>query len=80
MSKTNVSPSLFLSIGLSVSQLTLVFLFSIVQVFDCTGAIKVQDLNRVQWENQNSGKVSVCVKDVRLIPQDEAAVASAGRR
>jgi hypothetical protein len=52
--------------------------------FDCTGAIKPADLNRVQWENKKPGTKSICVKDVRALLRSAAgasqpAVAAAGR-
>jgi hypothetical protein len=47
--------------------------------FDCSGAIKAGDLNRVQWETQGGAAAALCVKDVRLVMQDDAPVASAGR-
>lgn len=47
-------------------------------LFDCTGAVKIPDLNRIQWENRGPGTNGICFKDLRIIPQDDS-VASAGR-
>jgi len=47
--------------------------------FDCTGSVKISDLNRVQWENRGPGRSKMCVKNIRIVPQDETSSATAGR-
>lgn len=44
--------------------------------FECTGEVSVSDLDRVRWESLRQG-TSLCVKDVRMVPQDQATVAVA---
>lgn len=43
--------------------------------FQCTGDVKVNDLDRVRWESRREG-TQICVKDVRLVPQDQATAAT----
>lgn len=47
--------------------------------FECTGPVSVNDVDRVQWESRGQGKTSLCVKDIRLVPQDQSTFAAAGR-
>jgi hypothetical protein len=53
------------------------FYFSL-SAFDCTGTVTIGDLNRIQWENRSNSNVSLCIKNIRLLPKDYSA-ASAGR-
>jgi hypothetical protein len=47
-----------------------------ISAFGCTGSVTVSDLNRVRWESRRAG-TKLCVKDVRLVPQDQAAAVAA---
>ena len=42
--------------------------------------ISLSDVNRVQWENRNPSKQTLCVKDLQILPLATRPVASAGRR
>ena len=42
--------------------------------------ISLSDVNRVQWENRNPSKQTLCVKDLQILPLATQPVASAGRR
>lgn len=50
--------------------------------FECNGEVRVEDLNRVQWEARGSGMNAVCVKDIRLVLQGQGqqVAAAEGRR
>jgi hypothetical protein len=47
-----------------------------ISAFQCTGEVKVNDLDRVRWESTRQG-TQICVKDVRLVPQDQATAVTA---
>jgi hypothetical protein len=46
-----------------------------ISAFECTGEVGVGDLDRVRWESRSQG-TKICVKDVRLVPQDQTTAAA----
>ena len=47
--------------------------------FECTAPVSVDDVDRIEWQVRGQGKTQLCIKDIRLIPQDQPTTVAVAR-